>query len=244
MGFHSMGVIVTDHKEEELTHKQVEVRKCLVAAARKWREMKPSGLAPRELADFAKTFWSLKNGGFNVELALREIKALCALEILEETPSWRIKLGSKAPAEDEQQSSVFTKIPKSEWVLSNELAFAIFDGYPVSKGHLLVIPKRVVKDWFAASPKEQDAIFALIEEAKILLDAKFSPDGYNIGMNCGAAAGQTVMHLHVHLIPRFEGDMKAPRGGVRHVIPERGPYVSGQPFPPPYEPKKRKPAKG
>jgi uncharacterized protein YqeY len=113
----------------------------------------------------------------------------------------------------------------------------------MSKDQIESLVRDVITELKASSPKEQDAILALVDEAKAMLDAKLAPDGYNIGMNCGAAAGQTVMHLHVHLIPRYAGDMKDPRGGVRHVIPERGPYVSGQPFPPPFEPKK-KPAKG
>lgn len=230
---------MTTKDKEDLRPDQIEMRRCLLEAMRKWRDQKPNGLLARELCDLAKGSWRLKNGGFDSRMAQLEIEALCELDHLERTPAWRLKLGSKAPAEDAVPQSPFEKIPKSEWVLSNELAFAIFDGYPVSKGHLLVIPKRVVPDWFAASPKEQDAILALVDEAKAMLDAKLAPDGYNIGMNCGAAAGQTVMHLHVHLIPRYEGDMKDPRGGVRHVIPERGPYVSGQPFPPPFEPKKQ-----
>ena len=122
-------------------------------------------------------------------------------------------------------SSPFSKIDKSEWVLSNELAFAIFDAYPVTQGHILVIPHRVVPTWFDASAAEQQAIMNLVDEVKAELDRRFRPDGYNIGINAGAAAGQTVMHLHVHVIPRYEGDMEDPRGGVRHVIPEKGNYL-------------------
>ncbi|MCB9742235.1 MAG: DEAD/DEAH box helicase family protein [Alphaproteobacteria bacterium] len=121
--------------------------------------------------------------------------------------------------------SVFLQLPASAHVASNALAFAIRDKYPVSEGHTLVIPRRLVPDWFSASPDEQAALLALVDEVKAQLDAAYQPDGYNVGFNAGVAAGQTVMHLHVHVIPRYHGDMADPRGGVRHVIPEKGNYL-------------------
>ncbi len=124
--------------------------------------------------------------------------------------------------------SVFSSIDSSEWVASNELAFAIRDVYPVSPGHTLVIPHRVVPTWWEASDDEQRAILELVDVVKGLLDDERSPAGYNVGFNAGAAAGQTVDHLHVHVIPRFPGDMDDPRGGVRHVIPERGNYLANK----------------
>jgi diadenosine tetraphosphate (Ap4A) HIT family hydrolase len=120
--------------------------------------------------------------------------------------------------------SIFLELPAERRVAENDLAFAIRDGFPVTPGHTLVIPKRLVVDWFEASHEEQTAIFELVDVVKAQLDAEFNPDGYNIGMNCGAAAGQTVFHLHVHVIPRYLGDMNDPRGGVRHVIPAKGNY--------------------
>ncbi len=122
--------------------------------------------------------------------------------------------------------SVFSSIDSSEWVASNDLAFAIRDAYPVSPGHTLVIPHRVVPTWWEASDDEQRAILELVDVVKGLLDDERSPAGYNVGFNAGAAAGQTVDHLHVHVIPRYPGDMDDPRGGVRHVIPERGNYLT------------------
>ncbi len=119
---------------------------------------------------------------------------------------------------------IFCKIDSSRVVAQNQFAFAIEDAYPVNPGHLLVITKRHTATWWDASSDEQHAILALIDELKSKLDAKLAPHGYNVGFNAGKAAGQTVMHLHVHLIPRFEGDMDDPTGGVRHVIPERGNY--------------------
>lgn len=112
----------------------------------------------------------------------------------------------------------------NDYFLKNELAFARFDGFPVSKGHLEVIPKRHIKDWWEATDEERMAIFKLIDEAKKILDEKYHPDAYNIGMNLGEKAGQSIMHLHVHLIPRYDGDVQNPRGGVRGVIPEKQNY--------------------
>jgi diadenosine tetraphosphate (Ap4A) HIT family hydrolase len=108
----------------------------------------------------------------------------------------------------------------------NELAYAIRDLFPVSQGHVLAIPRRHVSSWFDATPDERLAITRLLDRAKAQLDEELHPDGYNIGINVGAAAGQTVMHLHVHLIPRFQGDVDDPSGGVRFVIPSKGDYRS------------------
>ena len=123
-------------------------------------------------------------------------------------------------------SSPFLQVPPSEWLASNALAFAIRDRFPVSPGHTLVIPKRLVPTWFDASHEEQLALLALVHEVKLLLDAELRPDGYNLGLNVGEAAGQTVFHLHLHVIPRFRGDVADPRGGVRHVIPSKGNYLA------------------
>ena len=109
-------------------------------------------------------------------------------------------------------------------VLENDLCYARYDRYPVSPGHLLLIPYRHVADFFDATDAEEIALLALVRDAKTLLDGRFRPDGYNIGVNVRAAAGQTVMHLHVHVIPRYAGDVDDPRGGVRGAIPEKRAY--------------------
>ncbi len=106
----------------------------------------------------------------------------------------------------------------------NATAMTIRDGYPVSPGHTLLIPKRHTGSFFDLSTQERDDLLALLDRAKRVLDAELQPQGYNIGINDGAAAGQTVPHLHVHLIPRFEGDLSDPRGGVRWVIPAKAKY--------------------
>ena len=121
-------------------------------------------------------------------------------------------------------SSPFSAIPESQWVARNELAFAVRDIYPVSPGHTLVIPRREVPTWFEATRDEQRAILDLVDELKADLDRTEHPDGYNIGINVGPIAGQTVPHLHLHLIPRFSGDMPDPDGGVRRVIRGKGTY--------------------
>ena len=109
-------------------------------------------------------------------------------------------------------------------ILSNELAYARYDNYPVNDGHLLIVPFRHVSNYFELTIEEKTSIFDLLEQAKVLLDRERKPDGYNIGVNVGESAGQTVWHVHVHLIPRYKGDMDDPRGGVRGVIPEKQKY--------------------
>jgi len=118
----------------------------------------------------------------------------------------------------------FCNPPEEEIVLQNSLCYARYDRYPASPGHLLLIPFRHVPTLFDATDAEQIALLALIREAKTLLDEQSHPDGYNVGVNVGKAAGQTVMHLHVHLIPRYAGDVADPRGGVRGAIPEKRKY--------------------
>jgi superfamily II DNA or RNA helicase/diadenosine tetraphosphate (Ap4A) HIT family hydrolase/SOS-response transcriptional repressor LexA len=126
-------------------------------------------------------------------------------------------------------SSPFLQISSAEWIASNAEAFAIFDQFPVSVGHALVVTKRMVTTWFKASAAEQAALMELVNVVKSELDEQLDPkpDGYNVGFNSGDAAGQTVPHVHIHVIPRYHGDMDDPRGGVRHVIPAKGNYLTG-----------------
>ena len=118
----------------------------------------------------------------------------------------------------------FCDPPQDRVFATEHLAFALWDGYPASPGHALIIPKRHIPTWFEATEAEQLALFALLGAVKPIIDERHKPDGYNIGINSGIAAGQTVFHLHIHLIPRFKGDVENPRGGVRHVIPAKGNY--------------------
>jgi diadenosine tetraphosphate (Ap4A) HIT family hydrolase len=110
-------------------------------------------------------------------------------------------------------------------ILQNELAYSARDSYAVSPGHTLVIPKRHVASFFDLTPEEIHAVMDLITEEKKLLDEEFKPDGYNIGVNVGPAAGQSIFHAHIHIIPRYQGDVANPQGGVRHVLPEKAHYT-------------------
>jgi len=101
---------------------------------------------------------------------------------------------------------------------------ALFDNFPVSPGHALIVPRRHVASLFETSEAERQAMWELLDETRRILVEKHKPDGFNIGVNDGAAAGQTVMHLHVHLIPRYAGDAAEPRGGVRRIFPDKAAY--------------------
>ena len=118
----------------------------------------------------------------------------------------------------------FCTMPTERIIGSNDFGMTIRDGFPISPGHTLIIPKRHVGSWFEISKDEQSGLLALLERAKTDLQIEFSPDGYNIGINDGPAAGQTVPHMHMHLIPRYKGDLDDPRGGVRWIIPEKAKY--------------------
>lgn len=111
-------------------------------------------------------------------------------------------------------SSPFLEMPHEQWIAANELAFAVLDGFPVSPGHTLVITKRLVATWFDATSEEQAAVMQLVSDVKSHLDETLNPKptGYNVGFNAGESAGQTVMHLHVHVIPRYSGDMQCELG--------------------------------
>ena len=111
-----------------------------------------------------------------------------------------------------------------ELLLESATAYAMVDKFPVSIGHTLIIPKRHCADYFQLSFKEQSACWFLLNKAKEVLKENFNPDGFNVGININESAGQTVPHVHIHLIPRYKGDVKEPRGGVRGVIPEKKNY--------------------
>lgn len=120
----------------------------------------------------------------------------------------------------------FCTLPQERIVESNDSGVVIRDGYPVSPGHTLIIPRRHTGSFFELTGDERNDLMQLLEEAKQVIDAELNPNGYNIGINDGPAAGQTVPHLHIHLIPRYTGDCKDPRGGVRWVIAELADYWS------------------
>ena len=118
----------------------------------------------------------------------------------------------------------FCTLPESRIVDSNAFGVTIRDAYPVSPGHTLVIPRRHVGSFFEITEAERSGLMDLLSNAKIMVQADLAPAGYNIGINDGASAGQTVPHLHIHLIPRYTGDLPDPRGGVRWVSPAKAKY--------------------
>ena len=111
-----------------------------------------------------------------------------------------------------------------EKILDSELSFAIYDGFPVNDGHALIIPKRHIANYFELTNEEQRDCFELLNRVKEKLQEKYNPNGFNVGININEAAGQTIPHVHIHLIPRFEEDVEEPRGGVRGVIPSKKTY--------------------
>jgi diadenosine tetraphosphate (Ap4A) HIT family hydrolase len=123
-------------------------------------------------------------------------------------------------------TSPFLGVPAERIIASNDLAIALHDLYPVSPGHTLIVTKRVIETWWDATGAEKIAVIELVDAVKVLLDAEYNPDGYNVGFNAGAVGGQTVPHLHIHVIPRYVGDVSDPRGGIRHVIPHKAKYWS------------------
>lgn len=118
----------------------------------------------------------------------------------------------------------FTTISPELIIYKDDYFFMIYDGFPVNPGHLLIISNEVRSDYFALTEEEKMALPIAINKAKEMILKDYVPDGFNIGMNCGESAGQTVFHFHCHVIPRYNGDMENPRGGVRHVIPSKGNY--------------------
>lgn len=121
------------------------------------------------------------------------------------------------------------RIARAELLISNDLAVAFHDGFPLNPGHTLIVPRRHEPDFLALTVEEQQAIWALVAPARQLIEANgHRPDGYNIGFNVGSAAGQTIDHAHLHVIPRHRGDVNDPRGGVRWVVPSRAAYWEGR----------------
>ena len=118
----------------------------------------------------------------------------------------------------------FCTLPADRIVEANELAVWVYDDYPVSPGHSLVITRRHVGSFFETTAAERSAMLSLLDSARASVGNRYSPDSYNIGINDGPAAGQTVPHLHIHLIPRYAGDRAEARGGVRWVLPEKAKY--------------------
>ena len=120
----------------------------------------------------------------------------------------------------------FCSLPPERIIASSQHCMVVRDGFPISPGHTLIIPKRHIGSFFELEADEQAELLDLMRRARAAIEQEFHPQGYNIGVNDGAAAGQTIPHLHIHLIPRYQGDQADPRGGVRWIIPEKADYWS------------------
>ncbi|MGB5707339.1 MAG: HIT domain-containing protein [Arenicellales bacterium] len=118
----------------------------------------------------------------------------------------------------------FCKPSTERLMIKGELGFVAWDRHPVNQGHFLVIPHRHFADYFDITETERNELWALVESGKKIAEEKYKPDGYNIGINVGEWAGQSIHHLHIHVIPRYKGDVENPKGGIRSVIPERKIY--------------------
>jgi diadenosine tetraphosphate (Ap4A) HIT family hydrolase len=126
------------------------------------------------------------------------------------------------------ENCIFCKLREERVIGECDFTKTFIDTYPASPGHTLIVPKRHFATFFEASEDELLAIGKALQNAKIILDEEFSPDGYNIGVNNGQAAGQSVMHLHVHLIPRYNGDVEDPKDGVRWILKDKADYWSNK----------------
>jgi diadenosine tetraphosphate (Ap4A) HIT family hydrolase len=124
---------------------------------------------------------------------------------------------------------IFCHTAGEKLVAENALAQAVLDTYPVSPGHTLIVPRRHARTIWELTDEEYAACFALAREAKAIIAERHHPDGFNLGVNCEEAGGQSVWHAHIHLIPRYKGDVPDPRGGVRNVIPHKAHYTRRQP---------------
>ncbi len=136
---------------------------------------------------------------------------------------------SRQPPQPEPGVCPFCRpTPDREILTESDTVYALLDKYPVSPGHTLIIPRQHVSSYFDLPEQTKTACWRMVDQARMLLTARFQPDGFNIGINVGQAAGQTILHVHIHLIPRYTGDVPNPAGGVRHVIPGKGNYLHDQ----------------
>jgi len=118
----------------------------------------------------------------------------------------------------------FCEVEESRVILESDIGLVIRDAFPISPGHTLVIPKKHMPSFFELERADRDGLLDLLEKAKLNLDREYNPQSYNVGINDGPAAGQTIPHLHIHIIPRYRGDCEDPRGGVRWINPDKAKY--------------------
>ena len=131
---------------------------------------------------------------------------------------------NKLPRQEGEKCPFCRLSRRVEVICETATCVAFYDGYPVSPGHALIIPKRHVASYFDLTNHEREAMNVMLQYVKQKVDERYHPDGYNIGINVNEAAGQSVFHVHMHLIPRYKGDVENPKGGVRGVIPSKQKY--------------------
>jgi diadenosine tetraphosphate (Ap4A) HIT family hydrolase len=142
---------------------------------------------------------------------------------------WRIWVGGIFGRDPVPENSCpFCTPDYAALILETSGCRVLWDSYPVSPGHALIVPKEHIPDWFAAAPELHSELSSLIAATKNEIEQRHQPDGYNVGFNAGVAAGQTIEHLHIHVIPRYKEDIDDPRGGIRWVIPEKAVYWEGE----------------
>ena len=133
-------------------------------------------------------------------------------------------MDTNAPVQEEECRFCLTK-PSRRIMIKGQYGFAAWDRHPASEGHFLVIPYRHFASYFDIKDEEREELWNLVAQGREMCEQKYHPDGYNIGINIGEAAGQSIHHLHIHVIPRYKGDVENPKGGVRGVIPQNKLYT-------------------
>lgn len=154
----------------------------------------------------------------NVKLPFRSLECNSSYEL------YQYNHFNKLPREENRGCPFCCLARRVEVICETATCVAFYDGYPVSPGHALIIPKRHVASYFDLTNHEREAMNIMLQFVKQKIDERFHPDGYNIGINVNEAAGQSVFHVHMHIIPRYKGDVPNPKGGVRGVIPGKQSY--------------------
>ena len=173
----------------------------------------------------------LKEEGFRIHAIYKEYTYQCIVKLpfesIEKNSSYELykyNHFNRLPRQEDQCCPFCRLARRVEIICETDTCVAFYDGYPVSPGHALIIPKRHVASYFNLTNHEREAMNVMAQYVKQKIDCRFHPDGYNIGINVGKAAGQSVFHVHMHLIPRYKGDVENPKGGVRGVIPSKQKY--------------------
>lgn len=193
-------------------------------------------LSPKGTAYFAVRR-DLKEEGFRLHAIYQEYTYQCNVRLpflsLEHNSSYELyqyNHFNRLPRKEGETCPFCRLSQKVEIICETATCVAFYDGYPVSPGHALIIPKKHVASYFDLTNHEREAMNIMLQYVKQKIDERYHPDGYNIGINVNEAGGQSIFHVHMHLIPRYKGDVKNPKGGVRGVIPHKQQYIIKQEF--------------